>query len=224
MTDYQQVPVFINCRDRIVDLRRLVAWLENAGQQRIVLLDNASTYPQLLDYLDKTPHEVVRLTRNLGKLALWRSGLVPKKQPFIYTDPDVVPLAHCPSNAVEIMLDLLGRCAPWQKIGMGLYLGDVPSSMRSLEWERQLVSKRLPRFERDGDPPLFDSLVDTTFALYGPGEPFGLAAIRTGWPLQGRHMPWYPAANRLERQERAYYLEHAVGGSEFSSWKQGTQV
>lgn len=201
----------------------MVAWLENAQMQRIVFLDNQSTYEPLLDYLNKTPHEVVRLTRNLGKLALWKSGLVPNR-PFIYTDPDVVPIAHCPHNMVEVLLDLLGRCAPWQKIGLGLYLADVPTSLKSLEWERSLVSKRLPRFERDGDPPLFDSLVDTTFALYGPKAAFGLAALRTGYPFQGRHLPWYPAANAAERAERAFYLAHAEAGPEFSSWKEGTQV
>lgn len=223
MTDYRDVPIFINTRDRVLDLRKMVAWLENAGQKRIIFLDNASTYEPLLDYLNQTPHEVVRLTRNLGKLALWKSGLVPNR-PFIYSDPDVVPIAHCPTNLVEVMLDLLGRCAPWQKIGLGLYLADVPSGMKSLEWERSLVSKRLPRFERDGDPPLFDSLVDTTFAMYSAKCPFGFSALRTGYPFQGRHMPWYPAANMAERTERAFYLLRAEGGPLFSSWKEGTQV
>ena len=52
-------PIVICSRDRVWCLRRLVDWLERAGHERIVIVDNASTYEPLLDYLDGSPHQVV---------------------------------------------------------------------------------------------------------------------------------------------------------------------
>ena len=66
-----QVPVFINCRDRLAPLRDLIAWLERAGCDEIYLLDNDSAFEPLLDYYRETPHTVIRLGENVGKWALW---------------------------------------------------------------------------------------------------------------------------------------------------------
>ena len=64
-------PVFILCRDRVEALRELVDWLEGTGFERIHLPDNDSAYEPLLEYYRRTPHDVVRLGRNVGKNALW---------------------------------------------------------------------------------------------------------------------------------------------------------
>ena len=68
-------PILINVRDRVTPLRKLVSWLELAGHERITLLDNDSTYPELLTYLDASPHEVIRrLARTWGSRALLAFG------------------------------------------------------------------------------------------------------------------------------------------------------
>ncbi|MBV9805205.1 MAG: hypothetical protein JO130_18550 [Solirubrobacterales bacterium] len=217
-------PVFITVRDRVVDLCRLVAWLERAGHQRIVLLDNASTYEPVVEYLRSTPHDVVCLGKNLGSRALWHAGLAPRDEWFVLTDPDVVPLDDCPHDAVRYLHDLLLRYGG-PKAALGLYLGDVPGDLGCLPWERQLLDP-WPGDSWRGRlaPGVFDSLSDTTFALYPPGGAFGYHALRTGWPYQARHMPWYEPATDEERAERAYYLAHAKGGCEGSSYKDGLQA
>lgn len=200
----EQTPVVINCRDRVTDLRALVAWLERAGHERITLLDNASTYEPLLDYLRATPHTVVRLTANVGSRALWHANLVPN-EPFIYSDPDVVPTEECPLNAVEHLHELLERFeAP--KVGLGLMLDDVPPEHRDLPWERELV---MPAHEFA--PGAFNSLIDTTFALHAANAEFSYYAVRTGAPYLARHMPWY--RDELDEEHR-YYVAHAMRGRE----------
>lgn len=181
-------------------LRLLVEWLERAGHERITLVDNASTFVPLVDYLAETPHTVVRLDGNLGSRALWRAGLVPD-EPFVLTDPDVLPLDDCPLAAVEYLSELLGRY-PHPKAALGLYLDDTPD-FKSKDWERELV---LP--ERQLETGVFDSLADTTFAVYRAGAPFTLTALRTGWPYQARHVcpAWY--GGDLSDEDR-FYLEHA---------------
>lgn len=208
-------PIIINCRDRVTPLRKLVAWLELAGHERIVLLDNASTYAPLLAYYRETPHTVVRLHRNCGSRALWagaRSGQIHDSLHllddwFVYTDPDIVPTEDCPFEAVDYLREALDAHPQFDKAGLGLYLADLSPDMPSLEWERSLVAS-----ERMLDARCYSSLVDTTFALYRPGSDFCFEAIRMGWPWQARHESpaWY--GGDLTDENR-YYLEHAEGAN-----------
>lgn len=47
--------IFIVNRNRHEAMVRLVDWLRAGGTRRIVILDNASTYPPLLQYYDALP-------------------------------------------------------------------------------------------------------------------------------------------------------------------------
>ena len=208
------IPIFINVRDRVTPLRELVAWLERAGHERIVLLDNDSAWPPLLEYLKETPHTVHRFGENLGSQSLWRAGMVPDER-FVFTDPDIVPIEDCPFDAVAHLASLLDEYPEHRKAGLGLYLDDLPRSLPCLEWERSLVSPL-----RQVDNGVFDSMIDTTFALYEPGSVFGLAALRTGHPYQARHVSWYVTPGRVSAEDR-YYLKRAKAGPGASSWAQG---
>src|SRR4051794_24519394 len=105
-----QMPVFINCRDRVTDLKALVAWLENARYEEIYLLDNDSAWEPLLEYYEQTPHTVVRLGKNWSRFALWAAPDVyelTRGRYFAYTDPDIVPVAECPHEALDRFRELL---------------------------------------------------------------------------------------------------------------------
>lgn len=201
-------PIFIVTRDRVRDLRQLVDWLERSGNERITFLDCASSWPPLLDYFAQTPHTVIRL-ENLGSRALWTAGLVPAER-FIVTDPDLIPIAQCPLDAVAHLHRLMDE-HQHPKVGLGLYLDDV--EFPSKGWERSLVSA-----PRETAPGVYESLIDTTFALYEAGAPFQYEAIRTGAPYLARHGSWYVTEPDVED---AYYLERAEVGPTGSSWKEG---
>src|SRR5258707_11703988 len=96
----QSIPVFVNCRDRVTDLKLLVAWLEAAGMETIRLLDNDSSYPPLLEFYKTQGERVVYLGQNLGHHALFKTGLAPST-PFILSDPDLVPLG--PPEGIEYL-------------------------------------------------------------------------------------------------------------------------
>ena len=65
---------------------------------------------------------------------------------------------------------------------------------------------------------MFVAPVDTTFAAYRPGEPFGKKpAVRTGHPYLARHLAWYVDTGNLTEEE-SYYREHA--SSAVTSWNQ----
>ncbi len=204
------VPVLIPVRDRVTPLRQLVDWLEGAGHQELWLIDNASTYPPLLDYLASTAHDVVRLDRNLGHLSPWLSGTAPRVahgRHLVISDPDVVPDPGCPPDAVARFRELLDRHPDVDKVGFGLRIDDLPSSYPLAgdvrEWEL--------RFWRDEvEPGVFRADIDTTFALYRPLDRRHdeSRALRTGPPYVARHLPWYLDADDLSAEDR-YYREHA---------------
>ena len=210
--DAVRVPIFICCRDRVSSLRKLVTWLEQAGHQNITLIDNGSTYEPLLAFYHDTTHKVVKLEHNAGSRALWDMDLTPNAF-YVYTDPDIVPVETCPLDVVAHLHELLERHPKFSKAGLGLHLDDVPETLRSLEWERSLVSP-----ERELSLGAYDSLIDTTFALYRPGAPFEYEAIRTGAPYEARHLPWY--VTEPDDEDR-YYLDRAMFGPLGSSWEEG---
>lgn len=214
---FLDVPIFINARDRVIDLRRLVRWLDDAGYRRVTIVDNASSYPPLLDYYaHECPVEVVRLERNLGKHAIWSAGLVPRGERFVWTDPDLVPVGGCPTDLVRACVDVMDETG-YMRVGPGLTLSGVLKSMPSYGWERSLMSR--PMVLRSGIRA-FDSLIDTTFALVDVGaSAYDMHAARLAAPYVVRHMPWYPSESDAEIAERKFYLAHAFGGAEGSSWR-----
>ena len=221
------VPIFVPVRDRVTPLRSLVDWLERAGHQEIWLVDNASTYPPLVEYLDASPHQVVRLGRNFGHRAPWLSGTVQRiasDRYFVITDPDIVPDDDCPLDAVDHFRSLLERYPAIDKVGFGLRIDDLPDTYPLApavrEWEARFWSDEV-------EPGVFRADIDTTFALY---RPLGRRhqedrALRTGAPYVARHQPWYSNPAALSEDD-LYYREHADTSianwdrDELPRWKQ----
>jgi hypothetical protein len=209
-------PVFVICRDRLTPTQRLVAWLERHDVDRIVLVDNASTYEPLLEFLDASPHHVARLGDNLGPRAVWTAGLrdrYAKGEPYIVSDCDVVPDEACPDDAIDYLSWALARFPRYVKAGLGLRIDDLPDCYALADdvrqWERRFWLRRFA-----GN--LYHANVDTTFALYRPGSQFQLApAIRAGFPYVARHLPWYSSTTDPTDEER-YYRDHCL--SDITNW------
>lgn len=218
------VPIFINSFNRLNGLRRLVDWLLDSGHRRIVLLDNCSTYPPLLRYFETLEEDqritVVRLDKNFGQYAIWTSGIFDRLNwdaAFAYSDPDVLPDAHCPSDFIAHFDDVLAR-HPWaMKAGFGLLTDDIPDSYKFrdevLTWEKQFWDVPVGFME-------FRAPIDSTFALYRreavhwnfqATEDAKYMAIRTGAPYVARHLDWYIDSDH-PTEEQIYYREKAIPG------------
>jgi hypothetical protein len=203
------VAAIVISRDRLDCLRLLVAWLERApGIGEIHIVDNASTWPALVEYLDASPHTVHRLGVNLGHHAPWITGLISEvaHAPFLVTDPDVIPDEACPDDVIEHLRAVLARHPGADKVGLGLRIDDLPERFA----HRDAVVRWESKFWTDEvEPGVFRADVDTTFALYRAGrdhKPFN--SLRTASPYVARHLPWY-ADTDAPTAEDVFYRQHA---------------
>lgn len=183
-------------------------WFEQTDHQNLILLDNNSSYPALLAYLEASPHRVVRLEQNLGHTAPWRCGLVSQfgaEMPFVVTDPDLLPDAEAPPDTFEYLQELLLRHRDFDKAGSGLHIDDLPDEY---PFRAEVVMWESPFWTKEVEPGVFAAHLDTTLALHRPMCPHKVTeALRTGWPRMARHMPWYRSPNEPS-EENDYYLRH----------------
>ena len=210
--DWRDVPIFINARDRLGVMKKLVDWLLDAGYRNLIILDNNSTYPPLLEYYSELERDsrlkIIRLGKNLGYKALWLSGVLEHLKistPYVYTDPDVIPIETCPKDFVRQLIKLLDANHELRKIGLGIVWEDITFFDR----ERiQNLESKLYSGTRIGEN-LYYTQVDTTFALYSNVRHYSLRfSLRTTGDLRIYHLPWYFDYDNLPEDER-YYIEHA---------------
>jgi hypothetical protein len=211
-------PVFVICRDRLTPLKSLLAWLQQAGLDEVYLLDNDSRFGPLLDFYSESGYDVIHLRRNVGHLCLFTEHALRARigdRPFVYTDPDVVPVEQCPLDAIDRFAYLLEKYSHIAKAGFGLRIDDLPDHYRHrravLEWEQQFWTREI-------EPGVFAAPIDTTFALYRVGtDAFRFDAVRTGWPYIARHLTWYLDDAALSEEDLFYQRRVETDTSESPS-------
>lgn len=202
-------PAFVVCHDLLLWTQRTVAALEKVTDE-VYLVDNASTYPPLLEWYESTPHTVVRLGANDGKLAPWKHGIIrryAKGRRFLLTDPDVEPRPDCPSDWLARFSEVLDRYPHLWKVGFSLELSDLPDCYA---FKPQVVAREKLFWPRRQLPHAgYPVMVDTTLALYRENARYCTGpAVRTPRPYTARHLAWY--INSADPgEELLYYRAHA---------------
>lgn len=209
-TDAKKTPVIINNFNRLTTLKRLIASLTSRGIDNIIILDNASTYPPLLDWYKECGHTVIHLEGNLGFKALWKSRLTKnlyRKGWYIYTDSDVELAKDCPDDIIERMLHVMTVERPSAlKTGPSLLINDLPDCFAN---KTDVIAHEQKFWEhREGD--LFRAPIDTTFALYRPlsglNRSRAAESYRLAPPYALRHLPWY-ADSANPSEEEVFYRQ-----------------
>lgn len=218
----RSTPIIIINFNRLECLKRQIIWLNQAGHFNIYILDNASTYPPLLEYYKRSKLTVFRLDRNIGHTAFWNTHLPLffKNRRYVITDPDVVGVEDCPVNFLAYFNGILNRNPHVDKVGFGLKIDDLPAcypnKAKVEAWEAQF-------WIHEVEPEIFEAPIDTTFALYREnvtGDPALMKALRTGGKYMCRHLPWY--TNPLELSaEDLYYQTHANSSSSWTAELKG---
>lgn len=205
----RSIPVFLVSFNRLSYLQMAIERFEQMGLTNMVIIDNGSTYPPLLEYYQKLSYPVLTMDRNYGHRVMWECPELSKYREdfYILSDPDVVPIAECPTDFVEKMFYTLKKYPNVTKVGFSLKLDDLPEdgvlTKDVLEHEKPFSRKYC---RKDN---LYIAPVDTTFAIYPPDAIANrkmtfFCALRTGYPYQARHMPWYKTKETVTDEDRFY--------------------
>ncbi len=208
-SEYKNIPIVINNFNRLTMMLKLIDSLTSRGYNNIHIIDNASTYPPLLDWYEKCPYTVYRLEENVGHLAFWQTGLYRKfwGQYVAYTDSDVELHPDCPGDFMGKFTGLLRKYPKALKVGFSIMLEDLPDcydkKKEVQQWESQFWQKEVEK-------GVYEAPIDTTFAVYRPyfiGEivDFSSFYLRVAPPYTIRHLPWYTDSSN-PTDEELYYL------------------
>ncbi|WP_418130554.1 glycosyltransferase family 2 protein [Variovorax sp. 278MFTsu5.1] len=225
-----EIPVFIISFNHLTYLQRSIAYFERAGFKNIHVIDNASSYPQLVEYLRASPHKVHYMGVNYKHTVLFDSLKFKKlvdSSYFILTDPDVLPVEECPFDFLYAFFDVLLSYPEKNKIGFSLKLDDLPDHYELkenvLEWEGRFYEKS----KAHGSLTIYDAPVDTTFAVYRPRKEWRtsdfFSAFRMGYPYEARHLPWYRDLSKLTSEE-IYYRSLDQGSSNWNGTMSAEQL
>ncbi|MGN0188380.1 MAG: glycosyltransferase [Candidatus Cryptobacteroides sp.] len=217
--DYKQVPIIINNFNRYDKLLILLDGLEKRGYRNIWIIDNASTYPPLLEWYRTCPYKVILLHENVGHISIFKTGLfkVFRSSYYAYTDSDLEISEECPDDFMEKFITLLKKHPRAVKAGFALRLDDLPDhydkKKEVVEWESQF-------WEKEVEPGVYNAPIDTTFAVYKPWFKGGLVEFsdlhfRVGPPYTMRHLPWY-MDSRNPTGEDLYYLSRISTSTHWS--------
>lgn len=208
----------INNRDRLHTLQEMVAWGLAAGHE-VVIVDQASSYPPLIEWFSEIPSggygssanpQVLRKA-NVGPWPDVRTGLVEfaaGDEFAAYTDSDL-DLSECPLDMLDLFATMLRSNSAIRKIGCALRLDDLPDApVANHAWKREID------FWPGGfDQPIYRAKIASTLAVYRVGDVcrstadlYG-PALRVAGNCTARHRPWYYTEYNMPEDER-YYLEH----------------
>ena len=205
--DAKEIPIIINNFNRLTTLRLLTETLTACGYTNIYILDNASTYPPLLEYYKTCPFTVFHLNQNLGFKALWKSPLKKRfcNDYYIYTDSDVIPSDYCPKDFIDYFFKELKKHPFARKIGFSLRIDNIPDSYIHKE---EVINLEKQYYLKPAEGGLYRAPIDTTFALYRPrvglSRSRSVEAYRTAYPYQAEHLPWYNDSSNLSEEEQYY--------------------
>ncbi len=208
------IPIVINNCNRLTYLKKLIDWLTENGYKNIFILDNASTYPPLLEYYKQCKHKIIYLVENTGYLALWKNKFFDevKNGYYVYTDPDVVPGNDCPSDLVYQLYEVLNKYPDIEKTGAALLINDLPDHNKA---KLKVIGAENGYWKKEVSKNIYDAPVDTTFALYRPLA-FGNAEECKGYRLGGvysmHHLPWYEDSEH-PTEENLFYKDKMIPGT-----------
>lgn len=222
------IPVIIINFNQLYYLKQLINFLQKRKFENIVIIDNKSDYPPLLEYYQTIDKEVTieRMSGNFGHKVFFENEELQQKYGkgyFVLTDPDIVPNEKLPNNFMSEMISKMDQYHnKVTKVGFALDIETIPDYFplkeKVIKWEKKFWKDRL-------EDNVYKAYVDTTFALYKPYYPMKfnnlpfLEGIRIGGDYTALHGGWYMDPQNYTEE----YLHYIKSVDKSSSWKLNTK-
>lgn len=222
----KEIPILIINFNQLYYLRKLVDFLILRKFKNIIIIDNASTYPPLLEYYKDLPKNVnvELLDQNYGHMVFNKNKMLQVKYGqgfYVLTDADIVPNNSLPENFLKrLLLILLKEFSSVNKVGFALDIENIPDyyikKSNVIKFEKQFWTNRY-----DCNLEAYRNYIDTTFAVYKPlfFQEFKKREFCDGIRIAGNYTAFHGGwdidyQNMTDEQK---YYQKTAGRS--SSWK-----
>ena len=239
------IPIFVIVKDRIKVLEQsMESWLRLIDSPiEIILLDQESTYPGMLHFLEEKKKEGMRVFHLKNTVPTDESKFPALGEPvrqvcnemnalyYVLTDPDIM-FKNVDGDILEFYTYFL-ETNPWyDAIGPMLVIDDIPDYY---PFKAEVIRRHAPFWAASGKYSVIgkpksikyqkkviqykDTPNDTTFALRPAGSiPYYTSnAIRTRMPYVAKHLDWYIDPNDLS-EDQQYYIDNSHTHKGISHW------
>lgn len=213
-----KIPCYLTIFEQVTWPRRMAQECERLGLE-VILLDNGSTYPPCVDWLNNCPYKVIRMEYNAGCYGFFNSGMHKDQTgPYVLSDSDL-DLSGVPNDAVARMAIAQALNPKVDKVGLSLEIDDVPESYPFYE---TVLKYEQPYWQSPLPGGCWYAGVGATFALYLPQRSdYGQKdvfynAARLDRPYTAKHLPWYLDLDNLD-EENLYYYSRCDNVAHYSS-------
>ncbi len=226
----KNTPIVILNRDRLYPIIEQVTVLKSKGYNNIIVIDNQSTYPPLMEWYAKGEVDVFHNNLTENSCHAFRD-LVLQGHPkftnivsdwYVFNDSDIIPLDDVPENFIE---DLKNYAIKHNKtkVGMFIKIDDLDMTYPLNKWVHSYESIYWTNPIVDNGIELYPHPIDTTFAIHAPNTlpTWSNNTLRVGVPYIVKHTPFYYNPEDLPDDEK-YYLQHMNKKS--SNWSSKVEI
>jgi len=220
-----KIPIFVITCNRLTVLKKSMESWKKLGDVELVIHDNNSTYPPMVEYLDELSSQGVRIYKHpLAKgtyydisesvretITKWFAETKSNSKYYIVSDPDI-ELENPSPELLDYYKELLDKSGV-TVVGPMLRIDDLPEHYTLKKemiqaQEGQFWTKPRKKFK---DVETVHCGIDTTFGLYKSS--FQFRRLNHGYrvfePYMARHLDWYLDTKNLSDEEK-YYKDHAT--------------
>lgn len=234
--DSDEIPIIIPTFNLPSYLKIMINQLEERGINNYIVCDNNSTYPEMIEYLNKLSSEnknIVRFSNNLGPRIFCETkeflSILPEY--FIISDPDILFNKNMPKNFIKKMKRIVDTYDV-SKCGLAIDIFNTRDKFFDGHdvdsWEGIYWQYPIDKYQEIDD--LYYAPVDTTFCLYKKSKLINeLIATRAGVTstssirIAGRftceHMGWWE--NQPLTQDEINFYKKTQIWSATDNYKKG---
>ena len=239
------IPVFVIVKDRITVLKQsMESWLTLIKSPiEIILLDQESTYPGMIEFLKEKEKEGIRVLYLQDTDPIPGNKFPKLEEPvkqvcdemkapyYVLTDPDIM-FENIDGDILEFYTYFLETYTGHQAIGPMLVIDDIPNYY---PFKSEVIKRHTPFWEATGEYRVIGkpesinfkgknvsyqySPIDTTFALRASGTKpdFTNLSVRTRHPYTAKHLDWYIDPKNLATDQQ-YYIDTSLSHVGISHW------
>lgn len=213
MTQTNKIPLFIINYNRLTTLRGMIEFFSKEPRVEIIVVDNNSTYPPLLEYYEKQEIKIIHMDKNYGYLVVWEQGLLNDvNTKYIISDSDLI-LDNIPLDWLDKLSQGLEKFTQVAKAGFSLDIFNIPHEN---PLNTQIIQHESQFWTTHADAYFFFASIDTTFALYREDQRVHtLSAIRSNKPYMVIHEPWQKTPSSITEEDK-YYYQHIQTSTHWS--------